>query len=135
MKFPIRQLDHVAINCRSLEKSLHFYTEVLGLPITQREVSKPGIEFFLDAGTSLLGLIQTEAQDPAHFFNKSGPGANHFSFRIPAQDFDRTLEALKAQEVTILAHKKREKSWSLYFQDPDGNQIEMTAWPGEDRIS
>ena len=130
---PIQGLDHVAVNVRDLDKSVEFYTKVLGLKITRREHNKPGIEYFLDAGTSLIGLIQADLKGPQHLFAHEGLGASHFSFRIKSQDFDRIHETLKASGVEILYVKKREKSWSIYFKDPDGNKLEMTAWPLEDR--
>ncbi len=128
----IRGIDHVALNVRDLNKSMEFYTGLLGLKISEREFQKPGIEFFLDCGTSLIGVIQAKETDREHLFANEGVGANHFSFRIPAAEFDATLEKLKAAGVTILFSKKRERSWSVYFCDPDGNKLEMTAWPAED---
>ena len=51
-------IDHVTLSVKDLDKSLEFYIKVLGLKITQREYSKPGIEYFLDCGAGLIGLIQ-----------------------------------------------------------------------------
>ena len=41
---------------------------------------------------------------------------------------------LEAHQVSIEFAKKRPKSWSLYFYDPDGNKLEATAWPLEDGV-
>lgn len=128
----IQGIDHVALNVKDLDKAVEFYTKVLGLKITEREYNKPGIEYFLDAGPSLIGLIQGDAKGPEHPFQHEGLGANHFSFRIKTKDFDSTLEKLKAAGVQVDYSKKREKSWSIYFRDLDGNKLEMTAWPLED---
>lgn len=131
----LRGIDHVAVNVRDLDRSLQFYTGVLGLKISSREFSKPGIEYFLEAGpASLIGLIQGDPSGPEHLFQEKGTGANHFSFRIRAQDFDPSAEELRRRGIEPLVIKKREKSWSLYFHDPDGNKIELTAWPQEDGI-
>ena len=128
----VNGIDHVALSVRNLEKSLEFYTKVLGLKITEREYSKPGIEYFLDCGTSLIGLIQGDPSGEKHLLQDSGLGGNHVSFRVDTKDFDRIVEEIKRLEITITFHKKREKSWSLYFLDPDGNKLEITAWPLED---
>ena len=128
-------IDHVAINVADLDKTLKFYTEVLGLQVTQREPSKPGIEYFLDCGPSLLGIIQAKDLDKKHHFENEGLGANHFSFRIHANDFDPMIKRLEEHAVKIEFAKKREKSWSLYFYDIDGNKLEITAWPREDGLS
>ncbi len=131
----IQGFDHVAINVRDLEAALGFYTKIFGLKVTQREPSKPGIEYFLDCGPSLLGLIQARNFDSAHPFANDGLGANHFSFRVHSKDFDAMIERLVEQHVRIEFAKKREKSWSLYFYDLDGNKLEITAWPLEDGLS
>lgn len=128
-------IDHAAINVRDLNHSLEFYTKILGLKITAREPSKPGIEYFLDCGPSLIGLIQAKNLDNTHYLQDEGLGGNHFSFRVKAQEFDAALRHLETSSVRVAFAKKREKSWSLYFYDPDGNKLEITAWPGEDGLT
>jgi catechol 2,3-dioxygenase-like lactoylglutathione lyase family enzyme len=126
-------IDHVALSVSDLERSLKFYTEVLGLKITDREHQKPGVEYFLDCGPSLVGLMQGDKDGDKHPLQDGGLGGNHFSFRVHTKDFDRIVEEVRARGVTVTFFKKRERSWSLYFLDPDGNKLEMTAWPLEDR--
>jgi catechol 2,3-dioxygenase-like lactoylglutathione lyase family enzyme len=125
-------IDHVALNVRDLQASLEFYTGALGLKISEREHQKPGVEHFLDCGSSLVGLIQGDGGGERHPFRDGGIGANHFSFRVHTGQFDRIVSELKLRGVPIKFTKKREKSWSVYFEDPDGNKLEMTAWPQED---
>ena len=126
-------IDHVALSVSDLERSLKFYTEVLGLKITERENQKPGVEYFLDCGTSLVGLIQGDPKGDNHVLQDGGLGGNHFSFRAHTSDFDHIVEEIRSRGITITYLKKREKSWSLYFLDPDGNKLEITAWPQEDK--
>jgi len=130
----IQGIDHVAVNVRDIDKSVDFYTKVIGLNITKREPSKPGVEYFLDCGPSLIGIIQAQNLDDQHFFTNDGLGANHFSFRIHANDFDAMIQRLVEQGIRIEFAKKREKSWSLYFYDLDGNKLEFTSWPLEDGL-
>ena len=127
----IEGLDHVAINCRDLNRSMDFYVQVLGLKVTKREYSKPGTEYFLDCGTSLVGLIQGSPTDRRRQPHEEGVGFSHAAFRVRWQDFDRIAEELKGRDITIHKIAKRKKSWSMYFSDPDGNKLEITAWPGE----
>ena len=128
-------IDHVAINVRDIDKAVEFYTTVIGLKVTEREPSKPGIEYFLDCGPSLLGIIQAKDLGQKHPFAEEGLGANHFSFRIHANDFEAMIKRLEENKGKIEFAKKREKSWSLYFYDLDGNKLEATAWPVEDGVS
>jgi len=131
---PVQGIDHVAINVRDIDKAVEFYTKVIGLKITEREPSKPGVEYFLDCGPSLIGIIQAKDLNQAHPFANEGLGANHFSFRLHAKDFDSFIAHLEKNNVKIEYAKKRNKSWSLYFYDLDGNKIEATAWPREDKM-
>ena len=128
----VQGVDHAAISVADLPRSLKFYTEVLGLKISPRENQKPGIEHFLDCGTSLIGLMQGEKTGEKHLLQDAGLGGNHVAFRVRTQEFDRCVEELKSHGVTISFQKKREKSWSVYFLDPDGNKLELTSWPQED---
>lgn len=127
-----RGIDHAALSVRDLERSLRFYTEVLGLKISEREYQKPGVEYFLDCGESLIGLIQGRPEGNKHLLEDAGIGGNHVSFRVPTREFDAAVEELKRLGVTVTFQKKRERSWSVYFLDPDGNKLEITAWPLED---
>ena len=129
----VRGIDHVALSVKNLEKSLEFYTQTLGLKISEREYQKPGTEYFLDCGEALIGLIQGEPAGERHLLQDSGLGGNHVSFRVDTKDFDKYCEAVKAAGITITYMKKRERSWSLYILDPDGNKLEITAWPLEDK--
>ena len=131
----IQGIDHVAFNVRDLNKSVEFYTKVIGLKITEREPSKAGIEYFLDCGASLLGIIQAKDLSQSHPFAHEGLGANHFSFRVHSNDFEPMIKHLETNGVKIEYAKKRPKSWSLYFYDLDGNKLEATAWPVEDGLA
>jgi catechol-2,3-dioxygenase len=127
-------IDHVAFNVRDLDKSLEFYSKVIGLKVTEREPSKPGVEYFLDCGPSLLGIIQAKDLNSSHLFANEGLGANHFSFRVHSNDFEAMIAHLEKHHTKIEFAKKRPKSWSLYFYDLDGNKLEATAWPLEDGV-
>lgn len=129
----ISGLDHVALSVADLERSRKFYEEVFGFKVSPREYQKPGVEYFLDCGPSLIGLIQGDPKGDKHELQDGGLGGNHFSFRVHTRDFDAAVEELKTRKVMITFQKKREKSWSVYFLDPDGNKLEMTAWPLEDK--
>src|SRR3954470_16859990 len=103
----IQGIDHVAFNVRDLDKTVKFYTEVIGLKVTEREPSKPGVEYFLDCGPSLLGIIQAKDLDNNHPFAHEGLGANHFSFRIHSNDFEPMIAHLENKSVKIEYAKKR----------------------------
>jgi catechol 2,3-dioxygenase-like lactoylglutathione lyase family enzyme len=128
----ISGIDHVALSVADLERSRQWYEDVLGFRVSPRENQKAGVEYFLDCGPSLIGLIQGDAAGDKHELQDGGLGGNHFSFRVHTKDFDAAVKSLEAKKVTITFQKKRERSWSVYFLDPDGNKLEITSWPLED---
>lgn len=130
----IKGIDHVAINVRNLEHAKEFYVRIVGLSITQREPSTPGVEYYLDCGPSLINLVQAQDMSKSHTFENDGVGANHFSLRIHSKDFEPMIKRLEDMKISIEWAKKKEKSWSLGFADLDGNKLEVTSWPLEDGI-
>ena len=92
--FKLHGIDHVALSVCDLEKSLEFYSKVLGFSVTQREISKPGVEYFLDCGSALIGLIQSQETEKKHLLEDGGLGGNHVSFRVHTKDFDKSVEEM-----------------------------------------
>ena len=102
----VRRIDHVAIVVRSLEASLAFYRDVLGL-VPSKVVVFPseGVKIaFLPAGGpggSQIELLEPcgESTGVARFLEKRGEGLHHICLEVP--DVERALEELKAQGVAV----------------------------------
>ena len=103
-------IDHVALNVKDLNRSLEFYTRILGLKISEREHQKPGSEYFLDCGASLVGLIQGDEKTGTHFLQDGGVGGNHLAFRVDVSDFDLIVEKLEELKLPITFLKNPRKS-------------------------
>ena len=104
-----------------------FRPAVLANRAFQQETAREGVPL-------VIGLIQGDPAGVVHKLEDGGLGGNHVAFRVPAGDFDRSVETLKKEGVTFTFLKKRDRSWSAYFLDPDGNKLELTAWPLEDSV-
>ena len=113
------RMGHVAIQVADIEQSVKFYRDVLGL--------KPGWKLeedwtILTCGKDDLALI------------KKGPDVHHpphFGLRVgSAEAVDRSYEELKDKvKITQGVRSHRDKSRSFYFEDPDGNQVEVIFDP------
>ena len=113
------RMGHVAIQVADIEQSVKFYRDVLGL--------KPGWKLeedwtILTCGKDDLALI------------KKGPDVHHpphFGLRVgSAEAVDRSYEELKDKvKITQGVRSHRDKSRSFYFEDPDGNQLEVIFDP------
>lgn len=123
----IQALGHVVLKVRDLERSIAFYTGVLGLPVVAREVIQGfPIAFFAFTGNHHdLALMQTRPDAAAA--PDDAPGLAHVAFRI-----GNDLEALRAAHahlrrlgVTVDRIADHHVSQSLYLRDPDDNWIEL----------
>jgi catechol-2,3-dioxygenase len=120
---------------RDLERSRHFYGEVLGLP----EIASPE-GAFPDGGGAFPGAAAFSGGRTHHelLLIEVGPaaasppagrrtGLYHLGFKIGTTD-DELREAIRDLQdagVTILGASDHTVTHSLYIQDPDGNELEL----------
>ncbi len=80
----IKNIDHLGIAVRSLDKAISYYEQALGLPCSGREEvpsQKVRTAFFLVGGVRLELLEPTSADSPvARFLEKHGEGIHHVAF-------------------------------------------------------
>ncbi|NJK67795.1 MAG: glyoxalase [Microcoleus sp. CSU_2_2] len=116
----ITQSLHAAIIVSNLEKSQHFYSNILGLQKVDRDLKFPGIWYQIGNFQIHLILASTIIPDTVDY-EKWGRN-RHLAFSVV------NLEAAKEQ---LIAHNCRiQMSASgrsaLFTQDPDGNLIELS---------
>ncbi|MBL6082639.1 VOC family protein [Belnapia sp. T18] len=118
------RLSHVALQVRDLPKMQHFYAEVLGLRVSDQGFAKgPGCEMvFMSADEAAHHQIVLMAGAP----EETGPArVNHMAFNVSSLDELRSVRdralALGATNIRPLDHGN---AWSVYFSDPEGNQLE-----------
>ena len=127
----IRGLGEVNLWARDIAEMRRFYVDVLGLmPIHE---SKRHI--FLKVADGYGGHPQVVA-----LFNSRFGGVrvkpditrttlNHVAFEIPLAEFPHEKRRLEKLGLDIDEELHREPHWrSLYFNDPEGNQIEFVAY-------
>ena len=120
----IKALGHVVLKVRSLERSIPFYRDILGM----KEVARyRGVMVFFSFGANHhdLALMQLgeQASDPA----PTDTGLYHVALKVgDSLDELRACKAhLEQHGVTILGASDHNVSQSLYIQDPDGIDIEL----------
>lgn len=119
----VEALGHVVLKVRNSERAEAFYNGVLGLPIVAR-LEKYGMTFFSlgnhhDFAVMALG-------DDAEAPPERAPGLLHVAFKI-GNDLDALREAKRHLEAAGVAVRPIDHgvTQSLYFEDPDGNEIEV----------
>ncbi len=105
----IRKVDHLGIAVHSIDESLRFWEEALGMKIAGREVvGGEGVEVaFLPAGETCLELLEPKSADSAvaRFLDKQGPGLHHVTLEV--DDLLEVLDRLSAAGATVLDEAPR----------------------------
>jgi len=123
----VAELDHVVLRCRSQERMLDFYTQVLGLR-EERRIAQIGL-IQLRAGASMIDLVPA-----AEARIESGTNVDHFCLGIETADLASTMNYLRTHSVEILGepamrYGARGMGKSIYVRDPEGNVIELKQMP------
>lgn len=98
------RIDHLGIAVTSLESTLPFWSEALGLEVSHIEtVDSEGVKVaFLQVGESRIELLEPVGEDSTvgRYLAKRGGGIHHLTFAVP--DIDAMVERLYARDVEIL---------------------------------
>jgi lactoylglutathione lyase len=121
------KLTYTGIRVKDLEKTVDFYTKLLGM----KEVGRSTITAANGVVVNLVSeegghSIELNYYSPESKFNTSyvpGEGLDHLAFQV--EDLDKALEeAKKAGYPTVLDMKGTSSRWA-YIQDPNGIYIEL----------
>lgn len=125
----VAELDHVVLRCRTLERTLDFYTRVLGLS-EERRLAQLGL-VQLRAGRSMIDLVPAD-----HPRVEDGANVDHFCLGIEARDLAALAAELRQSGVEVLGepvqrYGARGMGLSLYVRDPEGNVVELKQMPAK----
>lgn len=123
----VRELGHVVLYVRDLERSARFYGDVLGW----QRVEGGNLPFRAAAFTSgrthhelLLIEVGPDAPGPLH---GRRVGLYHIGIKVGDSDDDlrEALARLQEAGVPITGASDHTVTHSLYILDPDGNELEL----------
>ena len=121
----IKELGHVVLYVSNLERSRHFYGDVLGWNEIPGERSGAAV---FSAGRTHHELLLIEVGETAQAIPQGRRvGMYHFGLKVGTTD-DELVAALKeiqAAGVTIIGASDHGVTHSLYIQDPDANEVEL----------
>lgn len=131
--FRLNKIGHVVLRARDLQRSVDFYTKVLGMKVsdTYDEAMMPGRMVFLrfnpdHHGIALVGGMGEQAQKRE---------MHHMAFEVGTLDeVFAAREHLRAHKVPIVFEGRRRAGVQIAveFLDPDGHHLEI-YW-GLDRV-
>jgi catechol 2,3-dioxygenase len=121
----VKELGHIVLYVRELERSRRFYGEVLGWQEVTR-LGNQGAVFSSGRTHHELLLLQVGPQ-AAPIPPPPRVGLYHFGLKVGETDDElrSALEALTEAGVKVNGAADHTVTHSLYIEDPDGNEIEL----------
>ncbi len=123
--FTLDDLDHVALSVRDLARSIQWYTTVLGMERRYQEAwgDVPAMMLLHQTGLALFPAQRAVPSDEP----QPVIAVRHVAFRASRANFEQAQRELQAQGITF-EFQDHVISHSIYFQDPDGHQLEITTY-------
>ncbi len=126
----VKELGHLVLYVRDLERSAAFYRDVLGwrqiLPEPGRDLPFPAAAFSGGRTHHELLLIEVgEGAQPIPAGRRVG--LYHFGLKVGDTDEELrdALDRVRAADATVLGASDHTVTHSVYIADPDGNEIEL----------
>lgn len=160
-EFEFLGVNHLALVCKDMAKTVTFYRDVLGMPLI-KTIDLPagkGQHFFFDVGNgdaiaffwfpdapeAAPGIAAPENLPTRGNIRSAHGSMNHIAINVPAERFDEYYAKLKAKGVDVTEIFNHDDSptqmskeltkdvfvRSVYFFDPDGICLELAAWTRE----
>jgi len=120
----VSELDHLVINVGDVERSLAWYTGLLGLDAERvgewraGEVPFPSVRI---NDHTILDLFALE---------RTGQNIDHICLVVDRADVDAVSVDARFEIITGPVERwgARGVGWSIYVTDPDGNQVELRSY-------
>ncbi len=101
------RISHIGIAVRSVDESIDFYRDILGMPEVPLDDSDGARIVGLQAGESLVELLEPDAGDNpiGRFIDKRGPGVHHICFTV--DDLDEVMERCRSAGLRLIDETPR----------------------------
>jgi catechol 2,3-dioxygenase-like lactoylglutathione lyase family enzyme len=156
-RFEFNGVNHLALVCSDMERTVAFYEGVLGMPLVKTlDIIGGGQHFFFDCGggdclaffwfpdapEASPGVASAGARPDRGNIVSAHGSMNHIAFDVPLESIDGYVAALREAGVDCTEVANHDDSEigiseemhpgvfvrSIYFQDPDGILLEFAAW-------
>lgn len=120
--------EHIGIYAQDTSRLSQWYVDNLGFKVvrTLEKEGRPPI-FFLQAEEGLaIEILPTNS--PRGERQLSDPGYSHIGLVV--DDFNKVVTSLQAKGVVVQDIRTTTNGWTIgYFDDPEGNRLEMVYRP------
>ena len=122
----LKEIGHVLLRVLDLERSKKFYSEVLGFQVLEEDPAHGGTFMALPGQSHAIDLFQVKDVEAAGRQTPGIRGLGHIAFRVDSEDaLKDAYAALREHGVEITRTIDHVSQKSVYFDDPDGNTLEI----------
>src|SRR5207244_8283753 len=120
----IFEFTHIVSSIIIIDKTLDINCDLLGFEVLPRpNFGFPGLLLRVGSLQLHLGVV--------HEAPSAGPGFPHFALYVPTDEFDATIESVRAAGVKMLGEPSSRVDFetpvrAAFSTDPSGNAIELT---------
>jgi len=118
---------YVGIRVKEVDRSVDFYTRLLGMKVKQRlkinEAKGEIVDLVSEDERFTLELNHYEKDSPHNTTYIVGEGLDHLAFDV--DDLDKAIEEMTSAGYRVILEVKTEKSRWAYVEDPNGIWIEL----------
>jgi len=119
-------LGHVLLRVLDLERARTFYTEVLGFRVLEEDPEHGGLFLALAGQSHAIDLFAVKDPEAARLQSPGVRGLGHVAFRVASEDaLKEAYASLRERGVEVTRSIDHVSQKSVYFQDPDGNTLEI----------
>lgn len=122
----LQKLGHILLRVADIERAKAFYTQLLGLEIVEEDPDHGGVFMTLGGNSHTIDLMSADnpERDARPLANRVG--VHHVAFQVESPEALReayfTLESHGVEGLRAVDHVSQQ---SIYFNDPDGNRLEI----------
>ncbi|WP_050615503.1 VOC family protein [Bacillus testis] len=112
------KVNNVFIHVSNLEKSVEWYSDLLGISFNKENVRSPVYNIPVTSETGLT--LDDHTFDPGFQLSPS----DHVLFNFFAKEIDEAYEFVRNKGITIVREIERIEDFAYFnFKDPDGNVL------------
>ena len=123
----LNKVHHIAIICSDYQRSLNFYTNVLGLTVQSEHYRKDRLSYKTDLALDEDYIIELFSfpTPPARLTHPEAAGLRHLAFEVGC--ISESVQELDARGIPHETERIDEYTGRkfLFFKDPDGLPIEL----------
>ena len=120
--FELEGLDHVALAVRDVERSADWYVDVLGFERRYHGMWED-VPVFVARDKTAIALFPRKNPSP----RRTADGILHLALRANRGNFIAAQRDLTSRGIAF-HFQDHHISHSIYFQDPDGIELEITTY-------